>query len=71
MKSRVGHSSEVVKSASRSELGMLDMVEMNGIIVLLQGKLNGNLLLIFPFIHPRKLLKTLSDEEVIVTHVIE
>ena len=71
MKSRVGHSSEVVASASHSELGMLDMVRMNGMIVLLHGKLNGNLLLIFPIIHPRKLFKTISDEEVIVTHVME
>lgn len=46
MKSWVGHSSEVVESASHSELGMLYMVQMNGMIVLLHGKLNGSLLLI-------------------------
>ena len=46
MKSWVGHSSEVVESASHSELGMLYMVQMNGMILLLHGKLNGSLLLI-------------------------
>ena len=70
MKSWVGHSSEVVESASHSELGMLYMVQMNGMI-LLTWETEWESIINFPLIHPRKLFKTISDEEMIVTHVIE
>lgn len=75
MKSRVGHPSGDIESASYPELRILGMVQMDGMILLLHRKLIKSLLLVFfslstlgNFSKPSQ--GRTADEEVIVTNVI-